>query len=79
MQRLLQNWSQAAAAVYSSKSLGCFLDRKLKDYVLASQLLVGTLEGLDLPLCAVPVLGVKVYLHHQAHTQHREVSLLLCV
>ena len=43
--------------------LGCFLHRELKDNILAGQLLVHTLEGLHLPLCAVPVLGVQVHLH----------------
>lgn len=54
------------------ENLSCFLDRELKDYIFASQLLVGALEGLDLPLCAVPVLGVKVNLHHRLHSRHMD-------
>ena len=40
------------------KSALHFLNRELKHNILASQLLVHALEGLNLPLCAVPVLGV---------------------
>ena len=43
--------------------LSLLLDRELKHDILASQFLVSTLEGLHLPFCAVPVLGVKVDLH----------------
>ena len=43
-------------------ALCCFLYWELKHNILAGQLLVHSLEGLDLPLCAVPVLGVQVHL-----------------
>lgn len=43
--------------------LSCFLYWELKDNVLASELLVDTLKGLNLPFCAVPVLGVQVHLY----------------
>lgn len=54
------------ALCYRKRALH-FLYRELKHNILASQLLVHALEGLNLPLCAVPVLGVQVHLHH-AHT-----------
>lgn len=44
------------------QSLSCFLYWELKNNILASELLVYTFEGLHLPFCAVPVLGVQIHL-----------------
>ena len=52
----------AQYSITEPEQSSCLLHWELKDYILARQLLVSSLEGLNLPLCAVPVLGVQVHL-----------------